>query len=422
MKRATLVMLAFLPFLPALNIGSFDVHAVRVAAPLLAAGFFVSGLVRRTTRIPLHSAWWFFFAFLSLTTLSALWAQDPATVFRKAVLLWGVGAAAAYLGFVVAAWDTGQWVGRGFLVAALMAGSAGVVQFFAQFALGSEKVITAIKTISPWLWGESTSNAAFAFPSFFVGVGSKTLLRAFFPFPDPHTLGLFLGITVFPALALLSMREWRRGMAAGTFALAIFAVLFSFSRGSWIAFLAGLITFLALAWQKLPSGLRYFVLVGCAAATITIFLVPALRGRAASTVNFQEGSIAARLTLWKETGKVFRTSPILGVGLGNLASALSPGEPFRTPTNAHNLFLEIAAETGLVGLALFLGALGAALITFIRTQTLEAKGLASGLIVFMVHSLFETTLYSPQVLFVAAFLIGLASAVGHRVSTEDKQI
>ena len=422
MKGAALITLALLPLLPALNIGGFDAHSVRVVVPLLAAGFFVSGLVRRTIHIPLHPAWWFFFAFLSLATLSALWAQDPVVVFRKAAVLWGIGAAAAYLGFVVASWDTNHRVGKGFLVAAMLAGSVAIVQFFAQFVLGPPKVIAAIKTISPWLWGESTSNAAFFFSSFFVEVGNQTFLRAFFPFPDPHTSGLFLGMTAFPALAFLYVRGWRRDVTLGAFAFVALAVLLSFSRGSWIAFLAGLMTFLALAWQKLPSGLRYLALVGCAVVTITVFLVPALRTRAASTFNFQEGSIAARLALWKETGKVFRMSPLLGVGLGNLAPALSPGEPFRTPTNAHNLFLEIAAETGLVGLALFLGALGAAWVTFIRKQTLAAKGLVSGLTVFIVHSLFETTLYSPQVLFAAAFLIGLASVVGHRASLEDKRI
>lgn len=64
--------------------------------------------------------------------------------------------------------------------------------------------------------------------------------------------------------------------------------------------------------------------------------------------------IGQRLGLWQIAWEAFKAHPLLGVGLGNYVQwdyrlALSKAQPLFA-TNAHNLFAQLAAETGLLGL------------------------------------------------------------------------
>lgn len=64
--------------------------------------------------------------------------------------------------------------------------------------------------------------------------------------------------------------------------------------------------------------------------------------------------LGQRLGLWQIAWEAFKTHPLLGVGLGNYVQwdyrqALSQAQPLFV-NNAHNLFAQLAAETGLLGL------------------------------------------------------------------------
>ncbi len=64
--------------------------------------------------------------------------------------------------------------------------------------------------------------------------------------------------------------------------------------------------------------------------------------------------IGQRLGLWQIAWEAFKAHPILGVGLGNFVQwdyrlALTQAQPLFA-NNAHNLFAQLAAETGLLGL------------------------------------------------------------------------
>lgn len=65
---------------------------------------------------------------------------------------------------------------------------------------------------------------------------------------------------------------------------------------------------------------------------------------------------AARLEIWRASYEVVKSRPIFGVGYYNVGSTISGSVPFKPP-HAHNLYLELAAGTGLIGLGFFLAAL-----------------------------------------------------------------
>ena len=81
----------------------------------------------------------------------------------------------------------------------------------------------------------------------------------------------------------------------------------------------------------------------------------------AVTSIFQSGGDRGRLHMWRSTFAMIGDAPLLGVGLGNWEFAYVPYdggkmiEPRYNPLRPHNDLIWIWAETGTVGLALFVG-------------------------------------------------------------------
>jgi O-antigen ligase len=78
-------------------------------------------------------------------------------------------------------------------------------------------------------------------------------------------------------------------------------------------------------------------------------IVPAVRGR--------QETFGRRINLWQVGFRMIVDHPIMGVGIGNYERALpryARGEMRSVQLRAHNAYVNVAAELGLVGLALFL--------------------------------------------------------------------
>src|SRR5690606_26909451 len=81
--------------------------------------------------------------------------------------------------------------------------------------------------------------------------------------------------------------------------------------------------------------------------------------------QLQSGDLTGRGRIWLAGVALFRDNPIVGVGSGGFAEAVRPylGEA-RT---AHNAFLNVAAQTGVIGLALFVATLAAVGLPFVSS-------------------------------------------------------
>jgi O-antigen ligase len=135
----------------------------------------------------------------------------------------------------------------------------------------------------------------------------------------------------------------------------------------------------------------------------------------------REGSNAERLKNWAQAVEIIRDHPLAGVGLGNYSRLIDATVPDRSSIYAHNLFLDIAAETGILNAAVFLFLILGAVWRNIKSQERLGLGLAAGLIGFLVHSVFDTALYSPQVLtiFLVIIALGLRSPLSFRPSGSE---
>lgn len=104
-----------------------------------------------------------------------------------------------------------------------------------------------------------------------------------------------------------------------------------------------------------------------------------------------------RLIIWRSAVDLIRQNPILGVGIGDVRTELT-GEYIRAGEeklskerlNAHNQFLEVFIEGGVIGFIMFITILG-----FMIFIAVNEKNLLYGLFILMifVFFMFETVLY-----------------------------
>lgn len=133
--------------------------------------------------------------------------------------------------------------------------------------------------------------------------------------------------------------------------LSLFAancVMYSFSRGGYVAFLAGWL-FIGIVKQ------RKLLLLLVAFALMWASLVPgAVRDRVLMTYDPNSGeldrSAEIRLDLWRDAMDLFHTNPMLGTGFNTYAYMKRVGDY----TDTHNLYLKVLVETGMMGLGIFL--------------------------------------------------------------------
>lgn len=195
------------------------------------------------------------------------------------------------------------------------------------------------------------------------------------PLGDGNFFAQFLVVGL--ALALGTM--WRQplvrplAIGAATCAAALLAIVATGSRGAFLAVVA--LAFIVLRGMNATARLLAIVLlvvpVGwlLSSHTITERLAraPASVGTAVSTGVAEDGAVAGRLSENIAGLRMFLDQPVAGVGIGNyprhyLDHSFDIGIDRRVEErNAHNLHLEVAAETGLIGLVVWLIALGAAI-------------------------------------------------------------
>ena len=94
-------------------------------------------------------------------------------------------------------------------------------------------------------------------------------------------------------------------------------------------------------------------------------------------------------------------------------AASAPPPKAAPPSHAHNLFLQLWVELGLVGLALYLLCVGLAIISALRIEGEVGLPLIAGVLALLVQSLFDHPLFSVSVSFYLWFTLGVLRKFGH---------
>jgi putative inorganic carbon (hco3(-)) transporter len=177
-------------------------------------------------------------------------------------------------------------------------------------------------------------------------------------FGNPNDLALNL-VAILPIafVAALSRRhsmQWRA--LAGVFVLMMMAtIIFTKSRGGLIGLVVVLLALLALSRRVRPV-----IAIGLLGGTLvaTPFLPESFYHRMSTIFDAEEdaaeftGSREARTTVMKEGLMTFAEHPLTGVGAGQFSNYIFPGRIERW-REAHNALIQVAADLGIFGLALF---------------------------------------------------------------------
>lgn len=163
----------------------------------------------------------------------------------------------------------------------------------------------------------------------------------------------FAHLMVFPLAAATTRALAGNALAAASAVVMLASIVLSTARGAWIALLGGV---LVLA---LVGGRRWAVRLVPAAivvAGLTFAISPHLRAQTESMLTL-EGPNAGRVAIYRANLDIVREHPVLGFGFGRYRPHAKPYyEPYPAAdrkSHAHNNFLHMAAEAGLVGLAAF---------------------------------------------------------------------
>jgi putative inorganic carbon (hco3(-)) transporter len=193
--------------------------------------------------------------------------------------------------------------------------------------------------------------------------------RATLGFGWPNEGGMFLALLVpFAAYACAIARDRAdRLRAYAGMALTLLGLAATFSRGSWLATLGGsLILLLAARWRTV---LRIWLLAAVALVLINLLSGGAISTRIANTIG--DWVIEQRAALTLAGVVMFLDNPWVGVGPGGFGNSLEvygPGISWLwdyLPT-AQNGYVQMAAETGIVGLIALLAFYGSSLRTLLR--------------------------------------------------------
>ncbi len=302
---------------------------------------------------------------LGVFAMSTAISTDPATGLSKTITLASEGVVLYFLIFNAirtrAALQRAAW--------ALLAAGAflAVVAIFQQLT----------KTFDRPYFGYAPLDIAYA-------LGKSDSARAVGPVVDANYFAQILLVTIALGMPILlhARRLGARLLAGGAVLTMMLALAYTYSRGATLALAVVIVAMVVARWLKL----RQLVLVSIAAATL-VLLVPGYRDRIASVAdvggvtarsgasNEADESARSRLTENIAAFNVFYDHPVLGVGPGSFGlfyqeyAARTGGEVHRATRKdagkapqreAHNLFLSMAAETGIAGLATFCAILFAA--------------------------------------------------------------
>jgi len=177
-------------------------------------------------------------------------------------------------------------------------------------------------------------------------------------FSDPNDLAMLFIIAI-PMTLLMAGRGGMLGLRR-LFWMAVavtllYGVYLTDSRGSFLAVMA-----MAGIWLWLRRGLLVAGTVGAAGMAVLMALPTRMQ-----ELDAGESSAYGRIETWYDGIQMFLANPVFGVGVGNFTE--------HTFLTAHNSFVLVLAETGIVGYTVWLAMVGYCVLMPVMVLRLPAK-------------------------------------------------
>ena len=355
-----LLVLSMLP-LPLVTIRSAGFGFGTLAAPLfLAIGLTLAWRRLGGVEIPYI---WLFVALMTVAVISIVnswlfWDPNVGTSMER-------GSGHRWIGY--------QLTALYFLATPFLAFAAGAVyaqlERITSLYLGVLISVTVTTVLGLWTWWHNPVNPI------------DVYLKGARPDINPDAT-LFL-IALSCSILVWQHRRWRLWVPALLLlVMGLTAAYLSYALNAWLGALGAITVLIWSRWRG--RGLLAWA-IGLGVTAL------AVQGTIGTIVSQRlGGNDVDRIGLWHSALIVWSKSPIIGVGPGNLVGYMERFSVFSIALvlqgyqQAHNIFLEVLAELGVVGLALFLIFLGAVIWRLARrvpnrgtaARHIQATGLA----------------------------------------------
>ena len=251
-------------------------------------------------------------------------------------------------------------------------------------------------------------------PAFWLNLGEHARTRVYSLFYSPNVMGSYMAF-VAPLATGIAVYEKNRGqrlfysLAA---ILAVGALVFTETRGAWLAFFVAVMVFFWLVDKRM-------ILAVIALGILSYFFVHSIHARLQqflSPVYWTKTVASGRIARWENAYNLMRANPLFGKGLGRYGGAVA-ARYFHT-IYVDNNYVKILAEMGLLGLISYLVLVAAYLRDVLRvwkravdrrTKVLLA-GVFSSLVVFTVHAFVENIFEVPAIAMLY-WLVGILAII-----------
>ncbi len=247
-------------------------------------------------------------------------------------------------------------------------------------------------------------------------------------FKTPNGLGGFLTIG-FPVSLALIFQARSSVLRKILFVLAVFLVLWVFfltkCRGALIGSFLGLSIFFIFANIRKRS-LIVFLFMAFSMVFVCLFFFDRVKLFSPERVD----SLSWRWQAWQSVLLMIQERPFFGHGINTFMRLFEFYRPQTSydPTYAHNCFLQLTAETGVLGLVSFVFVIARFFSVSASTISLAVRhkigyfyfGILAGLTAFLVHSFVDTNLYSLQLSILFWYTVGVLMALNSSLSTQQQ--
>lgn len=259
-------------------------------------------------------------------------------------------------------------------------------------------------------------------PKDWVDAHEHVRTRVFSVIKSPNELGSFMALNtpVLTGLALSERIRRRQVFYSVGVVLCFSALLFTFTRGAWLALVLAVLISAVLFERRL--------LVIVVIFAVLAFFVPVIHHRILdvfSPVYWHKMEKYGRFARWMVGIQKLRADPLFGAGLGQYGGAVAAH--YGHSVYSDNFYMKTLGETGIVGLLLFL----TMHLTLVRNLYVRVKatlrqkerlllvGGLTGIMAVLFHNLTENVFeYAPMVL--AYFMYAMLFLIlGTKTSSRD---
>lgn len=251
------------------------------------------------------------------------------------------------------------------------------------------------------------------------------LARATAAFPNANVLGVYLSpfAPLVLAFALYYFKAKKRIIMFMVSGLILTGILLTFSRPAVLAVYLSVLFLISVKKDKLLISILVIILI------LTPFILPKNIKQWAKTTNYNPIILLCntdRISIYRNSCNMIKHHPIIGVGINTFSKnylkyKLKLDYAMTGDTiYAHNNFLHMAGEIGLLGLSAFIWLLLRLFLYYNRIYKnlkdnylkILLLGLAASILAFLINGLTESSLYYARVAMIFWYLIGFSLALG----------